>query len=91
VATMNIHSSHNDVLRRLKVAKGHLEKVIRMIEEGEPCLTVAQQLKAVHSGIERGKATYIRDHMEHCLDDASSNSSNRPEKLAEFKQISKFL
>ena len=40
---------------RLHRAEGHLHKVIGMVEEGRPCLDLAQQLHAVESAIHEAK------------------------------------
>ena len=37
-----MHSSHPIIIKRLKRANGHLTKIIAMIEEGRPCVEVAQ-------------------------------------------------
>jgi DNA-binding FrmR family transcriptional regulator len=41
------HQSHPDIIKRLKRARGHLESVIGMMDQGKPCLDLAQQLHAV--------------------------------------------
>ena len=51
-----VHASHPDIVKRLKRASGHLNKVITMIEEGTPCLDVAQQLHAVANAVAHGLA-----------------------------------
>ena len=61
------HASHPDIVKRLKRAHGHLAGVIAMIEEGRPCVDLAQQLHAVESAITNAKRVLIEDHMEHCL------------------------
>jgi len=38
------HATHPDILKRLNRAHGHLASVITMIENGRPCLDLAQQL-----------------------------------------------
>lgn len=43
------HTSHTDVLKRLKRAEGHLRSLIGMMEAGKPCLDLAQQLHAVEN------------------------------------------
>ena len=86
------HHSHDDVSNRLKRARGHLEKVIAMIESEEPCLEVSRQLHAVSKAIQSAKKIFIGDHIEHCLD---TTVCSDPKKLAkaldEFKEISKYL
>lgn len=87
-----MHSSHVDIVKRLKRADGHLRKVIEMIEGGRSCLDIAQQLQAVESAIVGAKRALIQDHLDHCLDDAvggMSKEQRRP--IDEFKAITKYL
>jgi DNA-binding FrmR family transcriptional regulator len=83
------HSSHKDILLRLKRAHGHLAKVINMIEEEEGCLKISQQLFAVEKAITQAKKNLIHDHLEHCFEDISKKSSKHD--LTEFKEITKYL
>lgn len=43
----NEHETHENILLRLKRARGHLETVIQMIEKEESCLEVSRQMYAV--------------------------------------------
>jgi DNA-binding FrmR family transcriptional regulator len=61
------HSTHPAIIKRLKIANGHLVKIISMIEEGKPCLEVAQQMQAVSRAMENAKSTFIHDHIQGCL------------------------
>src|SRR5262249_22296446 len=65
---MTRHASHPGIVKRLKRAEGHLRAVIAMIEDGRPCLDLAQQLHAVESAVSNAKHALIHDHIEHCLD-----------------------
>lgn len=86
------HASHPDVLKRLKRAHGHLASVINMIEDGRPCLDLAQQLHAVESAITNAKRELIQDHIEHCLGDGIGSRKITPKAaLSEFKQLAKYL
>ena len=62
------HANHPKIISRLNRADGHLRAVISMIEEGRPCLDVAQQLQAVESAVRNAKQAFIHDHMDHCLE-----------------------
>ncbi|MBR9838898.1 metal-sensing transcriptional repressor [Salipiger thiooxidans] len=79
------HASHPKIVSRLKRAEGHLRSVSAMIEEGRPCLEVAQQLQAVESAIRNAKQALIHDHMDHCLDAEADHDR------AELKAISRYL
>lgn len=63
-----------------------------MIEAGEPCLDVAQQLQAVQSAVANAKTTLIEDHLDHCLDAVVGpmNAEQRRE-IDAFKKIAKYL
>ena len=88
----HVHQSHQDIVKRLKRAEGHLRSVIGMIEEGRSCLDLAQQLHAVEKAISEAKKTLIHDHIDHCLD-VAANGQGKPahDVLNEFKAISKYL
>ena len=86
------HRSHSDIIKRLKRAHGHLTSVISMIEEGRPCVDLAQQLHAVESAISNAKRELVQDHMEHCLGDGvETGSLTTKAALAEFKALAKYL
>ena len=87
-----LHHSHPDVTKRLKRAYGHLAKVISMIEEGQDCLLLAQQLHAVEKAVTNAKAALIHDHLQNCLDNiATTDSPQRRRQLDDFKAIAKYL
>ncbi|MGV8691699.1 metal-sensing transcriptional repressor, partial [Pseudomonas aeruginosa] len=61
------HSTHPDLVKRLKRADGHLRHVIGMIESGESCLDIARQLAAGESAVTAAKRVLIHDHIDHFL------------------------
>jgi uncharacterized protein len=86
-----IHTSHPDVIARLKRAHGHLASVIQMIESGRPCADLAQQLHAVEKAIGNAKRELIQDHIDHCLEDAIGQGGKQAKAaMAEVKTITKY-
>jgi uncharacterized protein len=83
---------HPEIIKRLKRADGHLQKIIEMIERGKPCAQVAQQLQAVESAIESAKKALIHDHISHCLDGAlkAPGKAGRAA-MREFQSIARYL
>ena len=55
------------VLNRLKTSRGHLEGVIRMVEEDTYCPDVMKQLSAVQGSLERASRIMLRNHLETCV------------------------
>ena len=88
----HFHTAHPDVVKRLKRAYGHLQKVIDMIESQRPCVDIAQQLHAVERAISNAKKLVIHDHLDHCLEGiAGDGVGGMQTSIAQFKDISKYL
>ena len=58
------------IINRLKRSIGHLDKVRRMVEDGEDCADVLIQLSAVKSEINNTGKLILKQHMEHCIVEA---------------------
>ncbi|MFD2205301.1 metal-sensing transcriptional repressor [Kiloniella antarctica] len=84
------HTSHKQVLNRLKRAHGHMHKIMDMLENGHSCVDVAQQLYAVEKAVVQAKRVLIHDHIDHCLG-KSDGAENNSDALSEFKEITKYL
>ncbi|WP_395015014.1 metal-sensing transcriptional repressor [Dongia sp.] len=87
-----VHRSHKQLINRLRRADGHLKKIIAMLEGGESCLSIAQQMQAVVSALDTAKTVLIHDHIDHCLEQVTGpieRSKRGP--IDEFKEITKFL
>ena len=81
------HASHSDIVKRLKRVEGHLRSVVAMIEEGRPCVDLAQQLHAVEAAVTSAKRELIHDHIEHCLQGGDAAGAD----LKEIKQLARYL
>jgi DNA-binding FrmR family transcriptional regulator len=89
---MTTHTSHPDIVARLKRADGHLKSIIEMLENGRGCLEIAQQLQAVEKAITNAKKVLVHDHIDHCLEHAVKQGSKKAEDtVREFKEITKYL
>lgn len=87
----HIHESHDAIIKRLKRARGHMNKVITMIEAHEPCTDVARQLQAVYKAVFNAKQTLIRDHIDHCLSVDVIKTRPAKEIKDELAEITKYL
>ncbi len=90
---MTAHNSHPDIVKRLRRASGHLDRVTKMIGEESPCLAIAQHLQAVSGALSSAKTILVQTHTENCLTGAFQGkaSANLPMKIQEFKEIAKYL
>lgn len=89
---MSPHTSHPEIIKRLKRADGHLKSIIEMLEGGRGCLDIAQQLHAVEKAITNAKKALVHDHIDHCLEHAfAKGGRNSADAVSEFKEITKYL
>lgn len=56
-----------EVLKRLKITRGHLEKVIQMVEEGRYCIDILQQSLAVQSALREIDKIILKNHLLTCV------------------------
>lgn len=63
-------SVNRKILHRLKISRGHLDKVIKMVEEGEYCIDVVNQSLAVQSALKEIDKEVLKNHMETCVADS---------------------
>ena len=66
----HVHENQKAVINRLARAIGHLEKVKRMVEDGQDCSEVLVQLAAVRSALDNAGKVILQDHIRHCMVDA---------------------
>lgn len=72
------------VINRIKRARGQLDGVLRMLEEGRDCEDVVTQLAAVSRAIDRAGFAIVATGLQQCLaagDDADSVDVKKLEKL----------
>ena len=74
-------SHRTDVLNRLKTARGHLDAVIRMVDEDAYCPDTMKQLSAVQGSLERASRIVLRNHLETCV--AAAMQAGRTDEIVE--------
>lgn len=65
------------ILHRLKIARGHLDKVITMLQKGEYCIDVVHQSLAVQSALKKTDQVIMKNHMENCVSDAIKKGKDK--------------
>jgi len=66
---MDEHPSHRDQLRRLNRARGQIDGVAKMINEGRYCVDILTQLRAARSALRAVEDGVLRTHVQHCIQD----------------------
>lgn len=65
-----MQSVKEKILHRLKISKGHLEKVISMVEGDEYCIDIVHQLLAVQSSLKQIDSIVLENHLRTCVSES---------------------
>lgn len=58
------------IAHRLKISRGHLDKVISMLKDDAYCIDTMHQLNAVESGLKETGHLLLENHLKTCVADA---------------------
>ena len=59
-------NNHERVVHRLKIAKGHLEKVLKMVEDHEYCIDILHPSQAVQKALSEIDNLVLENHLKTC-------------------------
>lgn len=76
----------NKIIHRLQIARGHLDKVISMVEEDAYCIDTVHQSIAVQAALKKTDELILKNHLETCVSD-SIKSGNSKKAISEVMQI----
>ncbi len=84
-------SKHEQALINFKKAKSHLEKVIKMTEDGDYCIDIMQQNLAVIGLLKSAHQMLMEGHLNSCFKNAmkSTNDKRKQEMIDEILKVSK--
>lgn len=83
---------HERTLTNFKKAQTHIDKVIKMIEEGEYCINVMQQNLAVIGLLKSAHQMLMEGHLNTCFKNAmkTNNEKRKQEMIEEILKVSKW-
>jgi len=65
------------ILHRLRIAKGHLEKVVKMAENKEYCIDIIHQSQAVQSALAEVDNLMMENHLRTCAANAIKSGNQK--------------
>ena len=82
---------HEKTLINFKKAKSHIDKIIKMIENGEYCIDVMQQNLAVIGLMKSAHQMLMEGHLNSCFKNAmeTSNKARKQKMIDEILKVSK--
>lgn len=84
-------ADRNSVLRQLKTARGQIDGIIKMVEDGRYCIDISNQILATRAILSKVNRSIIDAHMRNCIIEAAMTATEqeREKKLDEIAGILK--
>ena len=86
---MTSHPCHQSQIARLRRAEGQIRGVVRLINDGEYCIDILNQLKAAQKALASVEANILETHLESCVTSAIKNSDDADAKISELTKLLK--
>ncbi len=80
--------SKERTLHRLKIAQGHLKKVVSMMQNGQYCIDILHQSNAVQRALKEADSMILENHLKTCAADAIQNG-RKEEAISEIMNVFK--
>ncbi len=79
----------DDVARRLKSVEGHVRGVQRMVENGEYCIDIVNQITAIQRALKKVSGKLLDHHLHACVTDAmrGPDAAARERVLGELLEV----
>lgn len=81
-------NTHERITHRLKIARGHLDKVIKMMDQDVYCIDILHQMQAVESGLKETGNLLLENHLKGCVASAIKKG-NAHQSIAEIMEVFK--
>lgn len=81
--------TREDAIQRLRSVAGHVNGIVRMLEEDRYCIDVIKQIQAVQAALNRVNETILDGHLRTCVTTAirGEDSGERERVLAEITEV----
>ena len=81
-----MQADHEKVKRQLRIARGQIDGLLKMVDEDAYCIDVSNQIMATNALLKRVNAIVLSAHLEHCVKDAAL-AGDANEKLKEIQSV----
>ncbi len=81
--------TRDEAIRRLKSTAGHLNGIVRMLEEDRYCIDVIRQIQAAQAALSRVSETILDGHLHSCVTTAvrGDDPEERERVLREITEV----
>lgn len=79
-----------DTLLSLKTARGQIDGIMRMVEDGRYCIDISKQILSAQSLLKKANMEVLRGHIRTCVADAIKNGEGETKIEEIFGIIDKY-
>lgn len=87
VIILELNKEKSDATLALKTAKGQIEGIIKMLEDGRYCIDISNQIMAAQSLLKRANKLILVQHLHGCVTNAAANPHELDEKMEELIKV----
>lgn len=84
--------TRTDAIHRLKSVAGHVNGIVRMLEEDRYCIDVIKQIQAAQTALARVSESILESHLRTCVTTAiqGEDMTERERVLAEVMEVYRY-
>lgn len=71
----------------LRTAKGQIEGILKMMEEGRYCIDISNQISAASALLKKANVEILQGHLNSCLKTAIENNESIDVKMEEIHNV----
>ncbi|NMD38981.1 MAG: metal-sensing transcriptional repressor [Christensenellaceae bacterium] len=83
-------ADHKNILHRLKIARGQVDGLIKMVEDDRYCIDISTQLLAVIAALKSINKDVLAAHLHHCVL-SSLNANNEKDSEDKINEIAAII
>ncbi|MGG5460230.1 metal-sensing transcriptional repressor [Clostridium sp. B9] len=82
-----MNAEKKKALQCLKTARGQIEGIIKMIEDGRYCIDISNQIMASQALLKKSNKLILEQHMHNCVNSAFEDKDSKEEKIDEILSV----
>jgi DNA-binding FrmR family transcriptional regulator len=86
---MNKHPCHKEQLASIRRIEGQIRGIQKMIDEGQYCIDILNQIKAVKNSITTVEGKILKKHLNECIKESLTEKNSYDEKVDEIVKLLK--
>ena len=86
---MNKHPCHKAQLASIRRIEGQIRGIQKMIDEGQYCIDILNQIKAVKNSITTVEGKILKKHLNECIKESLTGKNSYDEKVDEIVKLLK--